>query len=154
MAEVKKATAKVIAKAAPVEEKKVEVKAAEVKAEPAKKEPVKKEAAKKAAPAKKETAKKAAPAKKETAKKAAPAKKETVKKAAPAKKPVVKEVVNFQFSGKSYTPDDLLKICKDVWKYDLNGKEADFKSVELYVKPEENTAYYVINGDITGSFFI
>ncbi len=143
MAEVKKATAKVIAKAAPVEEKKVEVKAAEVKAEPAKKEPVKKEAAKKAAPAKKETAKKAAPAKKET-----------VKKAAPAKKPVVKEVVNFQFSGKSYTPDDLLKICKDVWKYDLNGKEADFKSVELYVKPEENTAYYVINGDITGSFFI
>ena len=126
MAEVKKATAKVIAKAAPVEEKKVEVKAAEVKAEPAKKEPVKKEAAKKAAPAKKETAKKVA----------------------------VKEVVNFQFSGKSYTPDDLLKICKDVWKYDLNGKEADFKTVELYVKPEENTAYYVINGDITGSFFI
>lgn len=154
MAEVKKATAKVIAKAAPVEEKKVEVKAAEVKAEPAKKEPVKKEAAKKAAPAKKETAKKAAPAKKETAKKAASAKKETVKKAAPAKKVAVKEVVNFQFSGKSYTPDDLLKICKDVWKYDLNGKEADFKTVELYVKPEENTAYYVINGDITGSFFI
>ena len=154
MAEVKKATAKVIAKAAPVEEKKVEVKAAEVKAEPAKKEPVKKEAAKKAAPAKKETAKKAAPAKKETAKKAASAKKETVKKAAPAKKVAVKEVVNFQFSGKSYTPDDLLKICKDVWKYDLNGKEADFKTVELYVKPEENTAYYVINGDVTGSFFI
>ena len=154
MAEVKKATAKVIAKAAPVEEKKVEVKAAEVKAEPAKKEPVKKEAAKKAAPAKKETAKKAAPAKKEATKKAAPAKKETVKKAASAKKVAVKEVVNFQFSGKSYTPDDLLKICKDVWKYDLNGKEADFKTVELYVKPEENTAYYVINGDITGSFFI
>lgn len=143
MAEVKKATAKVIAKAAPVEEKKVEVKAAEVKAEPAKKEPVKKEAAKKAAPAKKVATKKAAPAKKET-----------VKKAAPAKKVAVKEVVNFQFSGKSYTPDDLLKICKDVWKYDLNGKEADFKTVELYVKPEENTAYYVINGDITGSFFI
>ena len=142
MAEVKKATAKVIAKAAPAEEKKVEVKAAEVKAAPVKKETVKKAPAKKAAPAKKETAKKAAPAKKETVKKA------------PAKKTVVKEVVNFQFSGKSYTSEDLLKICKDVWKYDLNGKEADFKSVELYVKPEENTAYYVINGDITGSFFI
>ncbi len=142
MAEVKKATAKVIAKAAPAEEKKVEVKAAEVKAAPVKKETVKKAPAKKTAPAKKETAKKAAPAKKETVKKA------------PAKKTVVKEVVNFQFSGKSYTSEDLLKICKDVWKYDLNGKEADFKSVELYVKPEENTAYYVINGDVTGSFFI
>lgn len=142
MAEVKKATAKVIAKAAPIEEKKAEVKAAEVKTAPVKKETVKKAPAKKAAPAKKETAKKAAPAKKETVKKA------------PAKKTVVREVVNFQFSGKSYTSEDLLKICKDVWKYDLNGKEADFKSVELYVKPEENTAYYVINGDITGSFFI
>ena len=35
-----------------------------------------------------------------------------------------------------------------------NGKEEDLKTVELYVKPEENTTYYVINGSITGSFFI
>ena len=160
MAEVKKATAKVIAKVAPVkEEKAVEVKAevkeapkAEVKA-PAKeaavkKAPVKKEAAAKKAPAKKEAAAKKAPAKK------APVKKETAVKKASAKKAVIKETVNFQFRGKSYTPEDLLNICKDVWKYDLNGKEEDFKSVELYVKPEENTTYYVINGNITGSFFI
>ena len=160
MAEVKKATAKVIAKVAPVkEEKAVEVKAevkeapkAEVKA-PAKeaavkKAPVKKEAAAKKAPAKNEAAAKKAPAKK------APVKKETAVKKAPAKKAVIKETVNFQFRGKSYTPEDLLNICKDVWKYDLNGKEEDFKSVELYVKPEENTTYYVINGNITGSFFI
>ena len=133
---------------------------AKKKAEPAKEEvkaevketPAKKEAAKKV-PAKKAPVKKAAAAKKE------PAAKETVKKAAaPEKteevKAEVKANVNFQFSGKSYTPDDLLNICKDVWKYDLNGKEEDFKSVELYVKPEENTTYYVINGDVTGSFFI
>ena len=80
--------------------------------------------------------------------------KETVKKAPVAKKPVVKEEVNFQFSGKSYTSEDLIRITRDVWKYDLNGKEEDVKSIELYVKPEENTAYYVINGDVTGSFFI
>ena len=129
MAEVKKATAKVVAKV-PAEEKKVEVKAAEVKAPEVKAE-VKKEAAKK-----------------ETVKK------ETVKKAPAAKKPVVKEEVNFQFSGKSYTSEDLIRITRDVWKYDLNGKEEDIQSIELYVKPEENTAYYVINGDVTGSFFI
>lgn len=154
MAEVKKATAKVIAEVAPVkEEKAVEVKAevkeapkAEVKA-PAKEAAVKKAPVKKA-PAKKEAAAKKAPAKK------APVKKETAVKKAPAKKAVIKETVNFQFRGKSYTPEDLLNICKDVWKYDLNGKEEDFKSVELYVKPEENTTYYVINGNITGSFFI
>ena len=146
MAEVKKATAKVVAKV-PAEEKKVEVKAAEVKA-PVVKAEVKKEAVKKTPAAKKAPAKKAPAAKKETVKK------ETVKKAPAAKKPVVKEEVNFQFSGKSYTSDDLIRITRDVWKYDLNGKEEDIQSIELYVKPEENTAYYVINGDVTGSFFI
>ena len=146
MAEVKKATAKVVAKV-PAEEKKVEVKAAEVKAPEVKAE-VKKEAVKKTPAAKKAPAKKAPAAKKETVKK------ETVKKAPAAKKPVVKEEVNFQFSGKSYTSEDLIRNTRDVWKYDLNGKEEDVKSIELYVKPEENTAYYVINGDVTGSFFI
>ncbi len=145
MAETKKATAKVIAKAAPVKE---EAKAVEVKAEAEVKAPAKKTAAKKA-PAK--AAEKPA---KEAAAKKAPAKKAATTKKAPAKKAEVKQSVNFQFSGKSYTPEELLKICKDVWTYDLNGKEEDFKSVELYVKPEENTTYYVINGDITGSFFI
>lgn len=146
MAEVKKATAKVVTKV-PAEEKKVEVKAAEVKAPEVKAE-VKKEAVKKTPAAKKAPAKKAPAAKKETVKK------ETVKKAPAAKKPVVKEEVNFQFSGKSYTSEDLIRITRDVWKYDLNGKEEDIQSIELYVKPEENTAYYVINGDVTGSFFI
>lgn len=146
MAEVKKATAKVVAKV-PAEEKKVEVKAAEVKAPEVKAE-VKKEAVKKTPAAKKAPAKKAPAAKKETVKK------EAVKKAPAARKPVVKEEVNFQFSGKSYTSEDLIRITRDVWKYDLNGKEEDIQSIELYVKPEENTAYYVINGDVTGSFFI
>lgn len=141
MAEVKKETAKVIAKTAPT---KVE---AEAKEAPKAAKPAKKTAAKKTT-TKKTTVKKAAT-------KTAAAKKATTTTAKkPGRKPAVKEVVNFQFSGKSYTPDDLVKICKDVWKYDLQGKEEDFKTVELYVKPEENAAYYVINGDVTGSFFI
>ena len=143
MAEVKKATAKVVAKV-PAEEKKVEVKAAEVKAPEVKAE-VKKEAVKKTPAAKKAPAKKAPAAKKETVKK------ETVKKAPAAKKPVVKEEVNFQFSGKSYTSEDLIRITRDVWKYDLKQKVGSLESVELYVKPEENMVYYVINGD-SGSF--
>lgn len=151
MEEVKKTTAKVVAKAAPAvkaaEEKKPEVKAAA---------PVKEAEAKKAAPAakteKKAPAKKA-PAKKAEVKKAASAAKE--EKKAPVKKAAkVEETVNFQFSGKSYTPDDLMKIFRDVWKYDMNGREEDIRNVELYVKPEENTTYFVVNGSITGSFFI
>jgi len=91
--------------------------------------------------------------KKEVAKKETPAKKAPAKKA-PAKKAETKAVVHLQFDGKSYTNDDLIKIAKDVWKYDLGNKPADFKTVDLYVKPEESRAYYVINGEITGSFGI
>lgn len=153
MEEVKKTTAKVVAKAAPAakaaEEKKPEVKAAA---------PVKEAEVKKAAPAakaeKKAPAKKA-PAKKTAEKKAAAPAAKTAEKKAPVKKAAkVEETVNFQFSGKSYTPDDLMKIFKDVWKYDMNGREEDIRNVELYVKPEENTTYFVVNGSITGSFFI
>lgn len=139
--------------------------------------PAKKTAAKEAAtevkvtPVKAEkavTEEKAAPAKTEA--KAAPAKAEKVAKttkttktakAAPAKrgrkpgsKTELKVSMNVQFGGKSYTTDDLVKIAKDVWKYDLKQKAADFKSVELYVKPEDGMAYYVINGKEAGSFYI
>ena len=135
--EVKTTPAAPVAKAEPVAETKKE----EVK------ETVKKTAAKKT------TAKKA-PAKKTAAAKKTTAKKETVKKEAPAKKEAVKETIHLQFAGKNYTTEDLVKIAKDVWKYDLNQKVGDFKSVELYVKPEEQVVYYVINGDVTGSFGI
>jgi hypothetical protein len=92
--------------------------------------------------------KKAAAPKKETAKKAAPVKKETTVKAA------TKVSVNLQFAGKEYKAEDFEKMAKDVWQYDLGKKAADLKSVDLYVKPEENKVYYVMNGDVTGDFDI
>lgn len=147
MAATKKAVATTAA--TKVEEPKTEVKAAAVK-ETAKKETVKKETVKKA-PAKKEAVKtetvKAEAVKKETAKKA-PAKK------AAAKKAELKSEVHIQFEGKSYSQDDLMKMAKDVWKYDLKQKVGDLTSVELYVKPEENMVYYVMNKEMTGSFYI
>ncbi|MBD5523638.1 MAG: hypothetical protein HDR04_04315 [Lachnospiraceae bacterium] len=150
MAETKKtAIAKPVAKAVaaqPADTKTEEVKTttAAPAAESKKEEP--KKTAKKTT-TRKTTAKKA-PAKKTAAEKKTTAKKETVKKEA------VKATFNLQFAGKSYTTEDLVKIAKDVWKYDLNQKVGDFKTVELYVKPEENVVYYVINGDVTGNFGI
>lgn len=116
----------------------------------------KKAPAKKAAP-KKET--KAAAEKKEVKAEAAPAaEKKTPAKKAPAKKVVAKKEMKteiaVQFAGKSYTQDDLVKIAKDVWRYDLKMKAADLVSVELYVKPEESMVYYVFNGTECGSFAI
>lgn len=148
MATTKKPVAKVAevkeVKAAPVkaEEVKVveEVKVEEVKAE------VKKAPVKKAAAPKKEAVKKAEV---KTEAKKAPA-----KKAAAPKKEEVEVSVNVQFAGRSLSTEDLVKMAKDVWKYDLKQKAADFKSVELYVKPEEFKAYFVINGKEAGSFAI
>lgn len=139
----KKAVAVETVKTAPVKKEEA------VKVETVKKaEPVKAEAVKKAEPVKAETVKKAEPAKK-----AAPAKKAVAKKAT-AKKAEVKSEITVQFDGKSYTQEDLVKIAQDVWKYDLEQKEEDLKSVELYVKPGESAAYYVMNKEFTGSFYI
>jgi len=122
-------------------------KAVAKKAAPAAKAPAKKAAAKPAA--KKTEVKKAAakPAAKKAAAKPA-AKKTTAAKAA------VKATVNYQFANQDYKEEDFVKIAKDVWKYDLGKKPGEFKTVELYVKPEENKVYYVINGDVTGDFQI
>ncbi len=128
--------------------------ATEVKTTPVKAEEVTKEAAK-------EETKKATEEKAASVKAAKTTKTTKTAKAAPAKrgrksgsKTELKVSMNVQFGGKSYTTDDLVKIAKDVWKYDLKQKVADFKSVELYVKPEDGMAYYVINGKEAGSFYI
>lgn len=113
------------------------------------------------APAKKETK---AAAKKTTTKKTTTRKTSAKKAAEPEKaeeKPVARRgakkalspVVHLQFGGKSYSMEDLQKIANDVWKYDLHNEEP-YTSLELYVKPEENVAYYVFNGEINGNFFI
>jgi hypothetical protein len=88
---------------------------------------------------------------KTTVKEAAP--KAVEQKAAP-KTAAVKESITIQFAGKEYTTEQLVKIAKDVWEFDLKKEPADFKEVQLYVKPEEAKAYYVINGTETGSFEI
>lgn len=93
------------------------------------------------------------PAAKKPGRKPAAAKKET-DKTTTTRKAAVKETIHVQFSGKTYSADELVKIAKDVWKYDLKRKVSDFKSVELYVKPEESIVYYVINGEERGHFAI
>ncbi len=113
-----------------------------------------KETVEKKKPGRKPGAKKPAAEKKKPGRKPAAAKKETAAKTTTTRKTAVKETVHVQFSGKNYTTEELVKIAKDVWKYDLKKKVGDFKAVELYVKPEESVVYYVINGEEKGQFNI
>ena len=106
-------------------------------------ETVKAEAKTAAAEVKAETPVKAvveAPAAKpvETTKKA-PAKK------APAKKADPKACVYIEFAGKQIVAKDVLD--KAVKAYAEAHKGAEIKTIEVYVKPEENVAYYVVNGE-------
>lgn len=71
-------------------------------------------------------------------------------KKAPVKKPVVKETVYLQYLGKEIDKEDLVKEVKNIWTKELKNKAADLKSITLYLKPEENAAYYVINEETTG----
>ena len=133
---IKDEAAKVVAEAAKkaeTVEKKVEKAAKEVKAE--------KPAEKKVAAAAKKVVKKAETAAAAVAKKAEKAvKKESTPKAE-------KATVILQFAGKDTKMTDVLEAAKKAYK--AGNKEA-IKSIVLYVKPEDNAAYYVVNDTVTG----
>ena len=81
------------------------------------------------------------------AKKAEEPKKETAKKA-PAKRTTAKDIktsVVVQFAGKEVTEKDLIAAVKKAYTKKGN-KVGDIKTIEIYVKPEESAAYYVVNG--------
>lgn len=65
----------------------------------------------------------------------------------------MKSTFYVEYYGKQINEADIIKKAKSVWT--KSGKKAaDIKSLKIYIKPEENTAYYVINDDETGSFVI
>lgn len=113
------------------------------------KEPAKETAAKapeKAAPKKTEspTKKAAAPVKEKAAPKAE-------KKEAPVQAPSVPEEIHMEYAGKSYDMDTLVAKAVQVWTSVYKRSRRELWSVELYVKPEENKAYYVLNKRKNGS---
>lgn len=107
----------------------------------------------KAAKTVKETAKateektvKAEPAK---AEKKAPAKKAPAKKAA---KPVetVQEVY-FEYSGGQVLAEDIVGRIKEAYKSE-GHRISSIKTLQVYIKPDERKAYYVINDKAEGKF--
>lgn len=113
----------------------------------------------KAAKTVKETAKateektvKAEPAKAEkkaVAEKKAPAKKAPAKKAA---KPVetVQEVY-FEYSGGQVLAEDIVGRIKEAYKSE-GHRISSIKTLQVYIKPDERKAYYVINDKAEGKF--
>lgn len=84
---------------------------------------------------------------KKTAAKPAASKTATKKTAA-----TVKTKIELQYADKNISYDDIVKNAKNYWVKNLGKAAADLKSIDLYVKPEENRVYYVANGKEVGSF--
>ena len=126
--------AKVSVETKPAETKTVEEKpvAAEVE-EPAKK------------PAAKKTVRKTTTAKK-TTKTAA---KTTTRKTTAKKTETVTEVY-VQYWGKEIHTSEVADRIRKIWTDDMGKKASDLKDLKIYIKPEDNGAHYVINGDVTG----
>ena len=98
---------------------------------------------------------KTTPVKTEETKKAASSKKEPVKRAtrkrtATTKKTAVKTVtkrVNIQFGGKDLKIEEIEAAVKKAWMDETGKKETEIEKLEIYIKPEESAAYYVVNGE-------
>lgn len=61
----------------------------------------------------------------------------------------IKTKIELQYADKSISSEDLIERAKAAYEADYGVKGA--KNLELYVKPEENKAYYVVNNKMTGS---
>lgn len=138
----RKATTKKAETTAAVTEAPVEA-AVETKAE------VKAEVKEEAAPAAVE--KKAAH--KGAVKKATETVKTAAEKVAKATKKAIEpttSAVFVQYMGKEIVCKDVVAAVKEIWTKEMGNKESDLKDIKVYIKPEDNGAYYVLNGDITG----
>ena len=59
----------------------------------------------------------------------------------------------YQFGGQQIEQQEIIGLIKNEWKAQGHMVK-DLKSLEVYLKPEEHTAYYVINDHIKGSIAV
>lgn len=63
----------------------------------------------------------------------------------------MKSSMYVEFQGKQLDEKEIVANAKRIWVENGN-KASELKSLQLYIKPEENMAYYVFNEEVSGSF--
>lgn len=76
--------------------------------------------------------------------------KATAKKCAPKKVKEVKKTLVVEYQGKQVEESAMFDTVQKAW-VEAGNKAEDIKTLTLYVKPEEDMVYYVINETETGS---
>ena len=96
----------------------------------------------------KETTAKVAAETKKVAEKAKTETKKVAKKAtAAAKKETVRTAI-LQYQGEDYKVDDFVAKAEAAFK--AENKRKAVNEIKVYIKPEDNAAYYVVNDDFAG----
>ena len=99
---------------------------------------------------KKPAEKKAAAPKKTTAAKTPTAEKAPAAKKTPAKKAEPKATVVIEYGENQIVAKEVLDAATKAYK--ANHRGVTIKTIEVYIQPENNVAYYVVNGEGSDDF--
>lgn len=75
--------------------------------------------------------------------------KKAVKKNTARKAKVLKKEIYLQFADKELLVEEVTQRVQQIWTKELGYKVSEIESFKIYLKPEEATAYYVVN-EISG----
>ena len=64
--------------------------------------------------------------------------------------PELKAHIYLQYMGKEFSTADVMKQIRQIWTKELRRSPEELRSVNVYLKPEEFAAYYVINDEVNG----
>ncbi len=59
--------------------------------------------------------------------------------------------VVIQYAGRDFTYEELIQNAKNKFQYDMGGDPEAVKNIEIYVKPEDNRVYFLMDG-VQGSY--
>ena len=109
-------------------------------------------AAEKAAEVKEAVAETVAEVKTAAAKKTTEAKEAVNKTAKKVTKKAADVTITVEFAGRQAVITDIAAKAEAAYK--AMNADAEIKTLDIYVKPEENAAYYVVNGEGSADFRI
>ena len=126
--------------------------AAKTTAKAAEKAVAEKAVAEKAAEVKEAVAETVAEVKTATAKKTTEAKEAVKKTAEKVTKKAADVTITVEFAGRQAVITDIAAKAEAAYK--AMNADAEIKTLDIYVKPEESAAYYVVNGEGSADFRI
>jgi hypothetical protein len=66
----------------------------------------------------------------------------------------VETALYLQLPGREYSEEDLVKKVEEVWRDKFKRRNHEIKTIDIYLKPKEDKAYFVVNKDVSGDIDI